>query len=89
MDIVVHAKRAAIEIKRFIVEIVYVKKKLLLNQNLTYVLHVRTSESQLSCRSLNQNLPSVLDVDSLPGGQRGEAAAGEVKEVTIYECTIF
>ena len=60
-----------------------------LNQNLTYLLHVRASASQLSCRSLNQNLSSVLDVDSLPGGQRGEAAAGEVKEVTIYECTIF
>ena len=44
---------------------------------------------QLACRSLNQNLPSVLDVDSRLGGQRGEAAAGEVKEITIYECTIF
>ena len=33
---------------------------------------------------LNQILPPVFDVDSLPGGQSGEAAAGEVKEVTIY-----
>ena len=55
-----------------------------LNHHLTYVLHARASASELSCRSLNQNLLSVLDVDSLPGGQRGEAAAGEVKEVTIY-----
>ena len=28
--------------------------------------HARASASQLSCRSLNQDLPSVLDVDSLP-----------------------
>ena len=56
---------------------------MLLNQNLTYVLHVRTSESELSCRSLNQNLSPVLDVDALPGGRSGEAAAGEVKECTI------
>ena len=27
--------------------------------------------------SLNQNLPPVLDVDALPGGQRGKVAAGE------------
>ena len=54
-----------------------------LNQNLTYVLHVRASESLLSCRSLYQDLPSVLDVDSLPGGQSGEAAAREIKEFTI------
>ena len=60
-----------------------------LNQNLTYVLHARASASELSCRSLNQNLPSVLDVDSLSGGQSGEAAAGEVKEVTIYEFAIY
>ena len=60
-----------------------------LNQNLTYVLHVRASASELACRSLNQDLSSVLDVDSLSGGQRGEVAAGEVKEVTIYECTSF
>ena len=52
--------------------------------HLTYVFPVRPSASELACRSLNQNLPSVLDVDSLPGGQRGEAAAGEVKEITIY-----
>ena len=34
-------------------------------------------------RSLNQNLPSVLDVDALLRGQRGDAAAGEIKEFTI------
>ena len=34
--------------------------------------------------SLNQNLPPVLDVDALLRGQRGEAAAGEVRPFTIY-----
>jgi hypothetical protein len=43
----------------------------------SYVSSFRTSASELSCRSLNQDLSSVLDVDSLPGGQSGEAAAGE------------
>ena len=54
------------------------------SKTITSIHHARTSASELASRSLNQNLPSVLDIDSLPGGQRGEAAAGEVKEVTIY-----
>ena len=46
-------------------------------KTITSIHYVRASESQLSCRSLNQNLPSVLDIDSLLSWQRGEAAAGE------------
>jgi len=38
--------------------------------------------------SLNQDLPPVLDVDALPGGQSGEAAAGEGRPFTIYGIAI-
>ena len=55
----------------------------------SYVSSFRTSESQLAFRSLNQNLSSVLDVDSLLGGQSGEAAAGEVEGFIIYGFTIY
>ena len=48
-----------------------------LNQNLTYVLHARASASELSCRSLNQNLLPASDIHSLSGWRGGEAVAGE------------
>lgn len=46
-----------------------------------YVLHARPFESKLLWHSLNQNRPTIFDIDAF-GGRRGETAAREVEGCT-------